>query len=346
LGTVRYKLTIAYDGTRFLGWQKQEPYAQAALEHEAKSASLAPDKRPTRAALEAAAHPDAPARIVETLAVREGETRARVAMRTVQHVVEQAIRRAVREPVILDGASRTDSGVHARGQCGAFTCGDGINPDGSASHTGWPAARGVETLVRAINANLPPDVLVLAAQVAPLEFNPISDATSKGYSYTLHAGRTRPLFERDFVTWVYDALDVEAMRLAAGHLVGTHDFTSFAAMHHGRATTVRTVFACNVREVEDQEGTKEPGIEASSPSRRIVIDIAGNGFLYNMVRIVTGTLVEVGKGRISPNAIPGILAANDRRHAGPTMPPEGLCLEWIRYEKALDTRHQASVEES
>jgi tRNA pseudouridine38-40 synthase len=346
LGQIRYKLTIAYDGTHFLGWQKQEPYADAALEREAKGAALAPDKRPTRAAMEAAAHPDAPPRIVETLGVREGEERARVAMRTVQHVVEQAVRRTVREPVTLDGASRTDSGVHARGQCGAFTCGDGINPDGSASHTGWPAARGVETLARAINANLPPDVLVTRAEVVPLVFNPISDATSKAYSYTLHVGRTRPLFERDFVTWVYDALDVEAMRRAAGYLVGTHDFTSFAAVHHGRATTVRTVSACNVREVESKEGTKAPGIEASSPSRRIVIDIASNGFLYNMVRIVAGTLVEVGRGRVRPDAMAGIIEGSDRRLAGPTMPPEGLCLEWIRYGEAQSAEHQTSAEES
>jgi tRNA pseudouridine38-40 synthase len=334
LGHVRYKFTIAYDGTHFCGWQKQEPFAHAALEQETRFAARAPDKRPTRAEQSAAAHPDAPPRIVEQLALREGETQPRVAMRTVQHVVEQAVRRAVREPITLDGASRTDSGVHARGQCGAFTCTDGTSDDGNPApaHTGWPISRGTDSLLRAINANLPPDVLVTAAEVVPLEFNPISDATSKAYSYSLHTGRTRPLFERDFTTWVYDDLDARRMHEAAQHLVGTHDFTSFAAMHHGRATTIRTVFACGVREVERQAGSEAPGIEAAKGGRRIVIDITGNGFLYNMVRIIAGTLVEVGKGRMSPDAIPAILAAKDRRQAGPTMPPEGLCLEWIRYK--------------
>lgn len=335
MGHVRYKLTIAYDGTHFCGWQKQEPFAHAALEQEARFAARAPDKRPTRAEQSATAHPDAPPRIVEHLALREGETQPRVAMRTVQHVVEQAIRRAVREPITLDGASRTDSGVHARGQCGAFTCSDGAADDGSPSHTGWPSSRGTDSLLRAINANLPPDVLVTAAEVVPLEFNPISDATSKAYSYSLHTGRTRPLFERDFTTWVYEDLDVRKMHDAAQHLVGTHDFTSFAAMHHGRATTIRTIFSCTVREVETKEATQAPGIQAADaarPARRITIDITGNGFLYNMVRIIAGTLVEVGKGRMSPDAIPAILAAKDRRQAGPTMAPEGLCLEWIRYK--------------
>lgn len=275
---------------------------------------------------------DPPDMIVEQLETREGEDRPRVAMRTVQHVVERAVRAIVRERVLLDGASRTDSGVHAKGQVAAFTCsGGGANEGGEEcegkevvgadaqprSHTGWPVSRGTDRLVRAINARLPADVLITSAEVVSDAFNPITDCTSKAYSYSIHTGQVRPLFDRDLVYWTYESLNVEAMQAAARHLVGEHDFVSFAALHHGRATTVRTVYSCEV---------------ATDQGSRVRIDIAGSGFLYNMVRIIAGTLVEVGKGRMKPEAIPEILAKKDRRTAGPTLPGCGLCLEWIRYE--------------
>jgi len=99
--------------------------------------------------------------------------------------------------------------------------------------------------------------------------------------------------------------------------VGEHDFASFAQVNHGRASTVRTVFACEV---------------GATGSDRCHIDVAGSGFLYNMVRIIAGTLVEVGRGKLAPDAVGEILAAAGRRAAGPTLPPEGLCLMWIRYD--------------
>ncbi len=348
----RYQLTIAYDGTHFCGWQKQEPYADAHWLETSRFAERDADKMPVRPELHA--HPDAPAMIVEQLPMRDGEDRPRVAIRTVQHVVEQAVRRILREPITLDGASRTDAGVHARGQCGAFTCTDGTtSPEGieegisgALTHTGWPVSRGAERLVRAINAKLPPDVLVTDARIVADTFNPISDATNKAYSYCVHSSQTRPLFDRDFVYWLYDALDVPAMQLAAKHFVGTHDFVSFAALHHGRATTVRTVFACEVRETEEPQGNhadhhhahdKRARDNRTQARHRVSIHIEGSGFLYNMVRIIAGTLVEVGKGRILPEAIPSILDAKDRRKAGPTLPAQGLCLEWIRYSKESGT---------
>ncbi|MFO0857429.1 MAG: tRNA pseudouridine synthase A [Phycisphaerales bacterium] len=373
----RYKLTIAYDGTHFCGWQKQEPFVDALRLPKAQRdvagevSPLSDAQTPTTKASrdefvvgdgrasgvpapmrkshreERFEEPDAPALIVEQLETREGEDRPRVAMRTVQHVVEQAVRAIVRERVVLDGASRTDSGVHAKGQVAAFTCsggeanertseraneGEGGAGEVEASaHVGWPISRGTERLVRAINARLPADVLVTNAEVVGDTFNPITDCTSKAYSYTLHTGPIRPLFDRNLVHCVYDALDVAAMQAAAKYLVGEHDFVSFAALHHGRATTVRTVFSCDVTQqpCENKEGNRARGIEASS---RVRIDISGNGFLYNMVRIIAGTLVEVGRGRMKPEVIPEILAKKDRRAAGPTLPGRGLCLEWIRYE--------------
>lgn len=318
----RYRLTIAYDGTDFNGWQKQEPYAPS------DDDPRPPDQRPTR--------PGEPTlAVAQPLEIREGETRPRIALRTVQHVVEQAVRDIVREPIVLMGASRTDAGVHARGQVAAFTCSPidppdsgpgGSGPEG-ASSGGWPLSRGVDRLVRAINGRLPDDALVLAAEPAPADFDPIRDAAEKQYTYTLHVSPPpphgkglRPLFDRRYVHHAWEDLDVGAMNAAAAPLVGEHDFAAFTAINHGRLTTVRTVTLCRAEELAPvPEG------------RRIRVTVQGSGFLYNMVRIIAGTLVEAGRGRMTPGAVAAALASRDRRSAGPTLPPTGLCLEWIRY---------------
>lgn len=333
----RYKLTIAYDGTDFCGWQKQEP---------PEDGSVRPERVESRA---------------------EG----RLILRTVQNTVEQAVREVVREEVQLVGASRTDAGVHAGGrfpdggpggQVAAFTCSQSA-PEGR----GWPEERGTEPLVRAVNARLPDDVLVLDAVVVDDAFDPIADCAAKGYSYAIHVSQRRALWDRRYVTHLWHELDLARMRAAATHIVGEHDFESFAAAGHGRQNTTRTVFTCEVCELGAGEacsgfsplpagstdlrsqlsdpgprtqGPRAPGPGPSSPlpiahcplpTQRFRIDVSGNGFLYNMVRIIAGTLVEVGRGRSEPGSIPEILAARDRRRAGPTLPPEGLRLEWIRY---------------
>jgi tRNA pseudouridine38-40 synthase len=257
----RVKLTIAYEGTLFHGWQKQ------------------------------ALPPDAP----------EGSEPAR----TVQEELERAVRHVVREPIVLMGASRTDAGVHAVGQVAAFTTSREIP---------------LEKLALAINARLPDDMQVLKAESVVDAFDPISDCTAKGYRYRIHHPGPHQsvlsLFERRLVHECRHALDPARMHEAAIHLVGKHDFTSFTLLNHGRETTVRTIFDCRV--------------SAPAPDR-CEIDVSGSGFLHNMVRIIAGTLIEVGRGRIEPGAIPGILAARDRRQAGPTAPPNGLCLMWVRY---------------
>ncbi len=315
----RYKLTVAYDGTDFHGWQKQEP--------------LAPD--PSDPAAQTLPE------LSEPLESRPG----RVALRTVQHVLEQAVRQTIREPITLIGASRTDSGVHAHGQVAAFTS----TPD-AARGVGWPAERGCDSLIRALNARLPDDLLVRAAEIVGDTFNPIGDCVSKGYSYTLHLSQQRPLWDRRTVFHTWQDLDLARMQEAAALLTGTHDFAALAAANHGRQTTVRTIFDCTVSEVFlplplGGEGRGEGGapspvepvsnrLIASSPfpARRLRIDVSGDGFLYNMVRILAGTLHEVGRGKIDPNQIPAILESNNRTNAGPTLPAEGLRLEWIRYE--------------
>lgn len=289
----RYKLTLAYDGTDFHGWQKQEPPAS---EHPELVASTPDD-------------------------IAEG----RVAMRTVQHVVERAVRTVVRERVNVKGASRTDSGVHAGGgfpdgspggQVAAFTT-EPIEEKG----VGWPIERGTDALVRALNGTLPRDVLCLKAEAVPLDFDPIGGALSKEYTYRIVTGRMRPLWDRRFVFHTWYDLDLAPMQEAAKLIVGEHDFEAFAQASHGRATTVRTIFACSVVPMGDPDAVPP----------RFEIRVSGSGFLYNMVRIIAGTLMEVGRGRIQPEQIPAILESKDRKQAGPTLPPQGLRLEWIRY---------------
>jgi tRNA pseudouridine38-40 synthase len=293
-------------------------------------------------------------------------------LRTVQDVVQRAVRETVREMVQVVGASRTDSGVHAKGQVVSFSCsgdeppaeagaigpghgsgseevpGTGTPPETQAEPhakqepagtaglprqatlrgVGWPVSRGPERLMRAINSRLPEDVQVLACEVTDANFNPIKGATSKAYSYTLHVAPPPPvgearraLWSRRYVHQLFSALDVGRMNEAAALLVGEHDFAGFAAAGHGRLTTVRTIFACGVTEGPGEcEGT-----------RRVRIEVIGSGFLWNMVRIIGGTLVEVGRGRKTLDEVRAALASGDRRLAGPTLPPTGLCLEWIKY---------------
>ncbi len=339
----RYKLTIAYDGTHFCGWQKQEPLlgnlvqsGQSLVDDAAAPvASTVRDPIHTPSSHTRVPPPVPVDMVAEHLDQREGEVGPRVALRTVQHVVERAARMVTRERVNLDGASRTDSGVHARGQVAAFTCGDGTDEE----RTGWPISRGLDRLVRAMNGKLPEDVVVLEAEVVPEDFDPVRHATSKAYSYTIHNSRERTMWDRQYVHCVHEPLDVAAMQRAASHLVGTHDFVAFAAANHGRLTTVRTVFACGVRAVPvdaQAQAWAAPravlGLAPEPLSQRVRIDITGSGFLYNMVRIISGTLVEVGLGRMDADAIPGIITGKDRRAAGPTLPGRGLCLEWIRYD--------------
>ncbi|MDX9912255.1 MAG: tRNA pseudouridine synthase A [Phycisphaerales bacterium] len=343
----RYALTIAYDGTDFCGWQKQEP-------------PIGPATAGMRAGM-VLGEKDARRQDAEPAGAEGTGGERRLILRTVQEVVERAVREVVREPVILVGVSRTDAGVHAVGQVGAFTCGDG------AGGLGWPIERGLDRLVMAINSRLPGDVAVTAARVVEGAFDPIADAVRKRYTYTFVSPRVgagsmvdrtaasreatdaesaahaiargwvsprmvREVFERNYVHETWHALDAERMNDAARHLVGTHDFASFAALGHGRESAVRTVFRCEVREESRRSAGDEPGArDAWAGMSRIVMTIEGGGFLYNMVRIIAGTLEEVGRGKIEPDAAKEILAARDRTRAGPTAPAKGLRLERVWY---------------
>lgn len=307
---LRYKLTVAYDGTDFCGWQKQFPHADSVPTAPQMGDEGSGDERIVHAR-EENAEGVVQMRREDGMLGDAQDGRPRVELRTVQSVLERAVQRVVREPVILTGASRTDSGVHAKGQVAAFTCADTGGREG-----GWPLERGTASLVRAINSRLPGDVLVKSAEVVQLEFEPIRGATRKAYSYRIWTGEERPLWNRRTVLHMWNELDDRAMDEAARVIEGEHDFAAFAAAGHGRLSTVRRVFSCRVRRERERE---------------VVIDIEGSGFLWNMVRIIGGTLVEVGRGKRTAAEVRAALESRDRARAGPTLPAGGLCLEWIRY---------------
>ena len=226
--------------------------------------------------------------------------------KAVQDKIEEALQEIFQVPVRTIGAGRTDAGVHAKGQVAIISTTRDIEP---------------ERFLFALNSRLPEDIKVLSAELAPFSFDPIKNCTSKGYRYQLmhwcRDPRNKPLFDRHVHAIVMPELNTKAMMEAAPHFVGEHDFIGFTKMNHGRESTVRKVDACYVSILGEH---------------RIAIDIAGKGFLWNMIRIIAGTLVDVGLERISPNDIPEIIQSGDRTRAGKTMPPEGLCLEWIKYD--------------
>jgi len=221
--------------------------------------------------------------------------------RTVQGVLAEAFARLAQGPVAVHGAGRTDAGVHAAGQV--------------ASVRAWTRLAAPE-LLRALDAVLPADLAVRALERAPDGFHARRDARSKLYRYRLWTGATRaPLRER-YALRVRPPLDLPAMREAAAALAGTHDFASFRAAGGSGRTSVRTLTRLAWQ--------GEPGGE-------LVLDVEGSGFLRHMVRNLVGTLLEVGRGRRRTDAIPALLAARDRRLAGPTAPARGLTLVRVDY---------------
>jgi len=312
VSSVGYKLVVAYEGTEFCGWQKQEPPAEEFERAER-------EKRKDRKGLE---DQGIKKRVLGRV-VNDGIER--VQLRTVQHVLERAVRETLREDIVLVGASRTDSGVHAYGQVAHFVSRPEVDKG-----VGWPADRGGDRLARAVNARLPRDVWVRSAEVVPPGFNVIGGAAQKEYTYTMACGETRPVFGRRYVWHTWDDLDAAKMNEAAQVLVGEYDFAGFAQINHGRKTTVRTIFSCGVEELD--AGSDVIGV-GGDQVKLVRMRVSGSGFLYHMVRILAGTLMEVGQGKMTVDEVRGVLESADRfKNPGPTLPPMGLRLEWIRYE--------------
>ncbi len=220
---------------------------------------------------------------------------------SIQAEVERALETLHRAPRRVVAAGRTDAGVHARGQVASFFERDPLPLD---------------AYVKGMNALLPPEVAVRAASLEPDGFDARRSASGKRYRYAIENGPTRAPLSRLAAWQLFRPLDAGAMRAAAAHLVGRHDFASFQAADCECAHAVRDLRRCDV---------------LGEGGGRIEVVVEATAFVKHMVRNVVGTLVEVGHGRRAPASIPALLAARDRRLAGATAPARGLCLEEVFY---------------
>ena len=226
----------------------------------------------------------------------------------VQEVLERAAAAVFAPGFTLLGASRTDAGVHALGQ--------------RAHMTGASTTIPLDKLPFVLNNALPADVRVVEAISVSDDFHPIADAVSKIYTYSIYNSRFRNPLLRRHAAFVPLPLDVDLMAQAAAHFIGRHDFAAFCASGSTVKSTVRRLFDVKVDRAV-----------CSGLGQTIEITLRGDGFLYNMVRIIAGTLVDVGCSKLHPDDIPRIIASCDRTRAGKTMPPEGLTLVEIFYEQ-------------
>ncbi len=263
------KLSVAYDGGAYSGWQEQ---------------------------------PDRP---------------------TVQGALEATWQRLTQETIRVTAAGRTDAGVHALGQV------VGLSTETRLSN---------EDLHRGLNALLPNDIAVTTIEDASENFHATYDAIGKRYRYHIHTGRAPSVFSRHYAWHYPQSLDVAAMHSAGQGLVGRHDFSSFETAGSERPDSIRTIHeltvaggACVAEFLRKSDLAVSEKLPYAASSSHITIDVAGDGFLYNMVRTIVGTLVEVGVGKRGTAWPAEVLAARDRRRAGQTAPPHGLFLVEVYY---------------
>ncbi len=229
---------------------------------------------------------------------------------TIEGELNTALRALTGEEITVSGASRTDAGVHALCNQAVF--------DTESRIPG-------EKFAPALNVRLPEAVRVTASREVAPDFHPRFVPTVKTYEYRIYNARIASPLRRLYTFHSYTPFDVGKMEEAAVYLAGEHDFRSFCSVYTQARTTVRTITDIRVSE------EKLPDDAEGRPRREIVIRVSGTGFLYNMVRIIAGTLMEVGRGAVLPGQMPEILAACDRRAAGPTAPACGLTLTDYRY---------------
>lgn len=234
--------------------------------------------------------------------------------RTIQGEMINAVSNLLGWRTNVTGASRTDAGVSAAGQVALIQIDSPIP---------------TKNFAKAITDRLPADIAVTEAVDIPMGFNVIGDAKCKLYRYSIFTGRARPVFVHQ--CWhLPEKLDIGAMNEATKLLEGKKDFKSFASADDHRSDSVRTIIRCEVYSSR-KDNTQYAGHNTTDEKDWVYIDVEGDRFLYNMVRNIVGTLVEVGVGRMEPEKITEILEARDRRAAGPIAPAAGLCLIWIRY---------------
>jgi tRNA pseudouridine38-40 synthase len=254
-----FRLTLAYDGTHYCGWQVQ------------------------------------PGRV------------------TLQGTLEAALAKITREEIRVTASGRTDAGVHALGQVVSFRSATALEP---------------AVLQKALNAELPHDLAVLAASIAADDFHATASAVRKRYRYVLCDCPTRDVFARQYSWYLHTRLEEQAMHRAAQALAGRHNFSSFETSGSERESSVRTVYELSLRRGEGGSAIF-PATAASSDF--VTLEIEADGFLYNMVRAIVGTLVEVGQQKRVETWPAEVLAARDRRAAGRTAPPQGLFVVRVDY---------------
>ncbi len=221
---------------------------------------------------------------------------------TVQEVLEKHLSKVLNEPVTITGCSRTDTGVHANQFC--FN----VRTNSNISCLGF---------TRGVNGELPDDISILSCEEAPLDFHARFDCKGKEYIYKIHCSESKNPFAADLMFHYRRKFDIEAAKKAAEYFVGTHDFLSFCADCTNLSTAVRTIYSFKIENSGDS----------------VIMLVKGNGFLYNMIRIIAGTLIDVSEKRIAPDDIPVILAAKDRLKAGRTAMPHGLYLNRVFYSE-------------
>jgi len=221
---------------------------------------------------------------------------------TIEEVLNKALKKLTGEDILVIGASRTDSGVHAMGNVAVFD-----------TDTTIPA----EKIAVALNQRLPEDIVIVKSEEVADDFHPRYCDCSKTYEYHIINTRIPVPTKRLTNYFVSYVLDIEKMRQAASYLVGEHDFVSFCNVRTDVENTVRTIYALDILTNGDE----------------ITVRITGNGFLYNMVRIIVGTLIRVGRGFYEPEKVKEILEAKDRKAAGVTAPAHGLMLMEIKYDE-------------
>ncbi|MFR8033608.1 MAG: tRNA pseudouridine(38-40) synthase TruA [Lachnospiraceae bacterium] len=221
---------------------------------------------------------------------------------TIQGKLEAVLSRLDGREVEVHGSGRTDAGVHAYGQ---------------TANAKLETEKSAEEIKEYVNAYLPKDIAVVDAGEVSMRFHSRLLAVSKTYRYRIRTGKDREVFSRNFVWHLGKPLDLSAMRMAAEKLVGTHDFLPFSSMKKGKKSTVRTIESITVEQVGEE----------------VHLTFTGDGFLYHMVRILAGTLAEIGLGERSPQEIPEIFDARDRKKAGQMAPAQGLALMQVVYEK-------------
>lgn len=222
---------------------------------------------------------------------------------TIQAKIEAVLLKWSKSPIEVHGSGRTDAGVHARRQTANF-------------HVDQELCQTAGMAMEYLNRYLPEDIRVVEAKEVPKRFHSRLSAVKKTYAYYVETSDKKQVFERKYVYGLGQELNLKAMEQAAGYLVGQHDFKSFCSNRKMKKSTVRRLDSIDIK----RDGTK------------VIITYTGNGFLYNMVRILTGTLLEVGLGKRKSEDMEEILNAGNREAAGATVPPEGLFLMNVEYD--------------